>query len=65
MANKKKEEAEKKKKFLEEKKGSSGAVAGMGKAQAKKGDDVSDDPIAKSLKQRMAAGGLTAVVETA
>ena len=50
MANKKKEEAEKKKKLLEEKKGSSGAVAGMGKAPGKKAEDTSDDPIAKSLK---------------
>lgn len=31
----------------------------------KKGEDDKDDPIQKSLKQRMDAGGITAVVENA
>ena len=51
--------------MIEEKKQSAGTPAvgvSVNKVGSKKDDDK-DDPIAKSLKQRVAAGGLTAVVE--
>ena len=62
---KRKEEAEKKRKMIEEKKQSKADKGGETPKpnKAKKlNADESDDPIAKSLKQRIAAGGVTAVI---
>ena len=62
---KRKEEAEKKRKMIEEKKQSKADKGGETPkpSKAKKlHADESDDPIAKSLKQRIAAGGVTAVI---
>ena len=65
LERKKREEAEKKKK-LEEKRVSQPTQPTVPKVKPPKSkDDDNDDPIAKSLKERMDAGGLTQVVKKA
>lgn len=64
MERKKREEAEKKKK-AEERKTQSVPAKGVAGKKGGKDDGDEDDPIAKSLNQRIAAGGLTQVIAKA
>jgi hypothetical protein len=71
LERKKKEELEKKQKLEEEKKRklaeqkNLAAGKSIGKKGGKEEEGEEDDPIAKSLKERIAAGGLSEVVPAA